>query len=94
VQDFVDSGVDPNKAIDPNAIAPSAAPPIVQKLHDTVVTKLGKTMGYAEHDVQEALARDEPSAIKDAYLIVRENQMMRTNRESIISDITYISWLT
>jgi carbon catabolite-derepressing protein kinase len=81
VQDFVDSGVDPHKAIDPNAIAPSAAPPIVQKLHDTVVTKLGKTMGYAEHDVQEALARDEPSAIKDAYLIVRENQMMRTNRE-------------
>jgi carbon catabolite-derepressing protein kinase len=81
VQDFVDSGVDPHKAIDPNAIAPSAAPPIIQKLHDTVVTKLGKTMGYAEHDVQEALARDEPSAIKDAYLIVRENQMMRTNRE-------------
>ncbi|KAL5117056.1 Protein kinase [Pleosporales sp. CAS-2024a] len=78
-QEFFDSGVDPNKAIDPNAIAPSAPAPVVQKLHETVVTKLGKTMGYAEHDVQEALARDEPSAIKDAYLIVRENQMMKTN---------------
>ncbi|KAF1917575.1 kinase-like domain-containing protein [Ampelomyces quisqualis] len=79
VQDFFDSGANPNKAIDPNAIAPSAPAPVVQKLHDTVVTKLGKTMGYAEEDVQDALARDEPSAIKDAYLIVRENQMMRTN---------------
>jgi carbon catabolite-derepressing protein kinase len=81
VQEFFDSGADPNKAIDPNAIAPTAPAPVVQKLHETVVTKLGKTMGYAEHDVQDALARDEPSAIKDAYLIVRENQMMRTNRE-------------
>ncbi|KAF2832433.1 Pkinase-domain-containing protein [Ophiobolus disseminans] len=79
VQEFYDSGVDPHKAIDPNAIAPSAPAPVVQKLHETVVTKLGKTMGYAEHDVQEALARDEPSAIKDAYLIVRENQMMKSN---------------
>jgi carbon catabolite-derepressing protein kinase len=81
VQEFFNSGVDPHKAIDPTAIAPSQPAPVVQKLHDTVVTKLGKTMGYAEHDVQEALARDEPSAIKDAYLIVRENQMMRTNRK-------------
>jgi len=78
-QEFFDSGVDPHKAIDPKAIAPLAPAPVVQKLHETVVTKLGKTMGYAEHDVQEALARDEPSAIKDAYLIVRENQMMKSN---------------
>ncbi|KAH8712081.1 serine threonine protein kinase-like protein SNF1p [Phaeosphaeriaceae sp. PMI808] len=79
VQDFYEGGADPNKAIDPAAIAPTAPAPVVQKLHNTVVTKLGKTMGYAEHDVQEALARDEPSAIKDAYLIVRENQMMKEN---------------
>ncbi|KAH7082524.1 kinase-like domain-containing protein [Paraphoma chrysanthemicola] len=78
-QEFYDSGVDPHKAIDPNAIAPTAPAPVVQKLHETVVTKLGKTMGYAKHDVQEALARDEPSAIKDAYLIVRENQIMKEN---------------
>ncbi|KAL6704981.1 Protein kinase [Coniothyrium glycines] len=79
VQEFYETGVDPNKAIDPKDMAPSASAPVVQKLHETVVTKLGKTMGYAKHDVQDALARDEPSAIKDAYLIVRENQIMKTN---------------
>ena len=72
--------VDPNKAIDPRSLAPSQPEVVVQKLHETVVGKLGKTMGYAKHDVQEALSRDEPSAIKDAYLIVRENQMMKENR--------------
>ncbi|KAJ4991611.1 hypothetical protein SVAN01_02992 [Stagonosporopsis vannaccii] len=79
IQEFFDTGIDPNKAIDPKAVAPSQPAPVVQKLHETVVSKLGKTMGYAKHDVQEALARDEPSAIKDAYLIVRENQMMKAN---------------
>ncbi|KAF2475244.1 Pkinase-domain-containing protein [Lindgomyces ingoldianus] len=78
-EEFVDTGVDPNKAIDPRSLAPSQPAAVVQKLHETVVGKLGKTMGYAKHDVQEALARDEPSAIKDAYLIVRENQIMKEN---------------
>lgn len=81
IQEFFDTGIDPNKAIDPKAVAPSQPAPVVQKLHETVVSKLGKTMGYAKHDVQEALARDEPSAIKDAYLIVRENQIMKANRK-------------
>lgn len=81
-EEFFDTGVDPNKAIDPANLAPSQPPAVVQKLHETVVGKLGKTMGYAKHDVQEALARDEPSAIKDAYLIVRENQIMKENRKS------------
>jgi carbon catabolite-derepressing protein kinase len=36
-------------------------------------------MGYAKEDVQEALVNDEPSAIKDAYNIVRENEIMRMN---------------
>jgi carbon catabolite-derepressing protein kinase len=79
IQEFYDTGIDPNKAIDPKSAAPSQPAPVVQKLHETVVSKLGKTMGYAKHDVQEALARDEPSAIKDAYLIVRENQIMKAN---------------
>lgn len=83
IQEFFDTGIDPNKAIDPKAVAPSQPAPVVQKLHETVVSKLGKTMGYAKHDVQEALARDEPSAIKDAYLIVRENQIMKANRKLI-----------
>ncbi|KAF2502714.1 Pkinase-domain-containing protein [Lophium mytilinum] len=77
--EFFDTGVDPNKAIDPRMLAPSKPAAVVQKLHETVVGKLGKTMGYAKHDVQEALAKDEPSAIKDAYLIVRENQIMKEN---------------
>jgi carbon catabolite-derepressing protein kinase len=46
------------------------------KLHQAVVEKLEKTIGYAKEDVQEALSRDEPSTIKDAYNIVRENQIM------------------
>ncbi|KAF2007642.1 Pkinase-domain-containing protein [Amniculicola lignicola CBS 123094] len=78
-EEFVDTGIDPNKAIDPKSLDPSQPTAVVQKLHETVVGKLGKTMGYAKHDVVEALARDEPSAIKDAYLIVRENQMMKEN---------------
>ncbi|KAH7130162.1 serine threonine protein kinase-like protein SNF1p [Dendryphion nanum] len=78
-QEFFDTGIDPNKAINPETLAPSQPVAVVQKLHETVVGKLGKTMGYAKRDVQEALARDEPSAIKDAYLIVRENQIMKEN---------------
>lgn len=81
-EEFYDTGVDPNKAIDPKNLGPSQPAAVIQKLHETVVGKLGKTMGYAKHDVQEALARDEPSAIKDAYLIVRENQLMKENRKS------------
>ena len=81
VEDFVDTGVDPNKAIDPITLAPGKPPALQEKLHQEVVGKLGKTMGYAKDDVQDALGKDEPSAIKDAYLIVRENQIMKSNRE-------------
>ncbi|KAF1950503.1 serine threonine protein kinase-like protein SNF1p [Byssothecium circinans] len=77
--EFHDTVVDPTKAIDPQSLDPTQPEAVVQKLHETVVGKLGKTMGYGKHDVQEALARDEPSAIKDAYLIVRENQIMKEN---------------
>lgn len=80
-EEFFNTGVDPNKAIDPNTLGPAKSPAVANKLHDTVVGKLGKTMGYAKGDVQEALAKDEPSAIKDAYLIVRENQIMKQNRK-------------
>ncbi|KAK7535288.1 uncharacterized protein J3D65DRAFT_699814 [Phyllosticta citribraziliensis] len=78
-EEFFDTGSDPNKAIDPTKLGPTRPAPQVQQLHETVVGKLGKTMGYAKEDVQEALAKDEPSAIKDAYLIVRENQIMKAN---------------
>ena len=79
VEEFLDTGVDPNKAIDPHELAKGKPKALKEKLHDSVVGKLGKTMGYGPDDVQEALAKDEPSAIKDAYLIVRENQLMKTN---------------
>lgn len=81
VEEFLDTGVDPNKAIDPRKIAPNEPALVQEQLHDTVVGKLGKTMGYAKDDVQDALAKEEPSAIKDAYLIVRENTIMKANRK-------------
>lgn len=82
VEEFFDTGVDPNKSIDPRNLAPKAPAIVQEKLHNSVIGKLGKTMGYGKEDVQEALSKDEPSAIKDAYLIVRENQIMATNRKS------------
>ncbi|MCJ1322529.1 Protein kinase [Xylographa vitiligo] len=79
VEEFIDTGVDPNKAIDPRKLAPGKPPAVQEQIHESVIGKLGKTMGYAKDDVQEALGKDEPNAIKDAYLIVRENQIMQTN---------------
>ncbi|KAF2861277.1 Pkinase-domain-containing protein [Piedraia hortae CBS 480.64] len=77
--EFTDTGMDPNRAIDPYTLSHGAPKPVQEKLHESVVNKLGQTMGYAPDDVQDALGRDEASAIKDAYLIVRENQLMRNN---------------
>ncbi|KAI9735957.1 MAG: Protein kinase [Cirrosporium novae-zelandiae] len=79
VEAFIDTGVDPNKAIDPRKLAPGKPPAVQEQIHKSVVGKLGRTMGYAQEDVQEALGKDEPNAIKDAYLIVRENETMKTN---------------
>lgn len=77
VEEFIDTGVDPNKAIDPRSLAPNKPPQVQEQIHESVVGKLGKTMGYGRDDVHQALAVDEPNAIKDAYLIVRENQIMK-----------------
>lgn len=84
VEEFIDTGVDPNKAIDPRKLAPGKPPAVQEQIHESVIGKLGKTMGYAKDDVQDALGKDEPNAIKDAYLIVRENQIMQTNRKLIL----------
>lgn len=81
VEEFVDTGVDPNRAIDHRNLAPNKPAVVQERIHADVVGKLGQTMGYAKSDVQEALAKDEPSAIKDAYLIVRENAIMKANRK-------------
>ncbi|KAF2155002.1 Pkinase-domain-containing protein [Myriangium duriaei CBS 260.36] len=77
--DMTDTGLDPNKPIDPRKLGPKQPAVVQEHIHSLVVGKLGKTMGYAKDDVQEALSKDEPSAIKDAYLIVRENTIMKEN---------------
>ncbi|KAK3327584.1 putative serine/threonine protein kinase [Cercophora scortea] len=79
VEEFFNTGVDPNKAIKVSDIAPNAPPQEQEKLHNEVTEKISKTMGYGKRDVQEALEADEPSAIKDAYMIVRENKLMQNN---------------
>ena len=77
-EEFFQPGVDPSRPLDLQALT-STEP--AASLHEAVVGKLGKTMGYAKEDVQEALTKDVPSAIKDAYNIVRENQIMKVNRK-------------
>ena len=76
VEEFLDTGVDSEKAIDPMQLAPGQSKEVVAEMHSRIKNKLGETMGYPKEDVEDALRRDEPSAIKDAYLIVRENQLM------------------
>ncbi|GKT68062.1 CAMK/CAMKL ampk protein kinase [Colletotrichum tofieldiae] len=79
VEEFFNTGVDPNKAIQKSDIAPNAPPRVQEKLHNEVTEKISKTMGYGKKDVEEALQAAEPSAIKDAYMIVRENKLMQVN---------------
>jgi len=79
VEEFLDTGIDPNKPIDPRKIAGGAPAVLQERIHENIVDKLGKTMGYPAHDVQEALSKGEPNAIKDAYMIVRETQLMKTH---------------
>ncbi|CRK34331.1 hypothetical protein BN1708_006335 [Verticillium longisporum] len=79
VEEFYNTGVDPNQAIKKSDIAPNAPTKVQEKLHDEVTEKISKTMGYGKKDVQEALEAEEPSAIKDAYMIVRENKLMQVN---------------
>jgi carbon catabolite-derepressing protein kinase len=80
-EEFYNTGVDPNKAITKSDIAPGAPPKVQEKLHNMVTDKISRTMGYGKKDVEEALEAEEPSAIKDAYMIVRENKLMEANRE-------------
>lgn len=75
-EEFFDTGVDVRKLPPLNSLERGSTGSLRGGLHDAVVDKLGSTMGYAKDDVQDALTRAEPSAIKDAYMIVRENTMM------------------
>lgn len=80
VEEFLNTGVDPNKAIEKSDIAPNASVKVQERLHNEVTDKISRTMGYGKTDVEEALQSEEPSAIKDAYMIVRENKMMQVNQ--------------
>ncbi|KAJ5288932.1 hypothetical protein N7478_001962 [Penicillium angulare] len=78
-EEFIAPGVDPNKAIDSNKLAPGKPLPVQQKIHQIAVSKLERSMGYEREDIEDALRHPEPSAIKDAFSIVVENEMMQTN---------------
>lgn len=80
VEEFFNTGVDPNRAIVTSDIAPNAPVKVQERLHNEVTEKISKTMGYGKSDVEEALQSEEPSAIKDAYMIVRENKLMEANQ--------------
>lgn len=88
-EDAFASGVDPNRSIDARKIAPGKPPAVQNKLHEIAVSKLEHSMGYARDDIEDALKHPEPSAIKDAFFIIIENEMMQTNCES-----PSISWIS
>ncbi|TGZ85556.1 Pkinase-domain-containing protein [Ascodesmis nigricans] len=75
-EEFFDTGVDVTKLPPLKDIDRGPVEKLKSGLHEAVVDELGSKMGYKKADVQAALTKDEPSAIKDAYMIVRENQMM------------------
>ncbi|KAJ5594040.1 uncharacterized protein N7459_000248 [Penicillium hispanicum] len=78
-EEFIATGMDPNKAIDSGKIAPGKPLPVQHKIHQIAVSKLERSMGYDREDIEDALRHPEPSAIKDAFSIVVENEMMQTN---------------
>ena len=55
--------------------------PVHNKIHQTAVSKLELSMGYSHEEIEDALKNPEPSAIKDAFFIIAENEMMQTNCE-------------
>ncbi|KAK6530798.1 Protein kinase [Arthrobotrys megalospora] len=69
-QEFLDTGVDPSRIL-------AALPKPPKQLHDNLVDKLSDKLGYGKDDLVDALERPEPSAIKDAYDILKHNYAMR-----------------
>jgi len=78
-EEYIATGVDTNKPIDARNVAPGKPFPVQHKLHQIAVSKLERSMGYGKDDIEDALRHPEPSAIKDAFSIVVENEMMQTN---------------
>ncbi|KAI1933307.1 Protein kinase [Ophidiomyces ophidiicola] len=79
VEEFVATGADPNKAVDLRSIAPGKSPAARERIRENAIIKLERAMCYGKEDIQDALRRPEPSAIKDAFFIIVENEMMQTN---------------
>jgi carbon catabolite-derepressing protein kinase len=78
-EDFIATGADPNKAVDRRKIAPGKPDSFQEKIHESAVNKLEHTMGYKKEEIEDALRKSEPSAVKDAFFIIAENELMQTN---------------
>ncbi|KAL4884178.1 putative carbon catabolite derepressing protein kinase Snf1 [Aspergillus karnatakaensis] len=74
-EDFIPS----DKAVDPRKIAAGKPQAIQSKISQVAISKLERSMGYGREDIEDALKTIEPSAIKDAFFIIVENEMMQTN---------------
>ncbi len=94
IEEYVDTGADPNKAIDPQTLAPVKQPVFQAQLHDSVVEKLEQRMELDKRDIQEALGTDGPNAIKDAYLIMRESQALMPSNCEWDSSCVYLRFWT
>ncbi|KKA28598.1 hypothetical protein TD95_003943, partial [Thielaviopsis punctulata] len=85
IEEFYHTGIDPTRAIRKlDSSGGSTLTREQEKLFNEVTDRISKTMGYGRKDVEEALQADEPSAIKDAYLIVRENKMMENRSQGSV----------
>lgn len=78
-EDSTATNPDPLAAVDPRKVSPGKPLSVRHKIHQVAVSKLERSMGYAREDIEEALRNPEPSAIKDAFFIIVENEMMQTN---------------
>ncbi|PLB41733.1 serine/threonine-protein kinase [Aspergillus candidus] len=78
-EEFSGSGPDPTRGVDPRRITAGRPPAVQHKIYEVAITKLERSMGYARDDIEDALKNAEPSAIKDAFAIIVENEMMQTN---------------
>ncbi|PKY04530.1 Pkinase-domain-containing protein [Aspergillus campestris IBT 28561] len=70
-EEFSGSGPDPTRGVDPRRITAGRPPAVQHKIYEVAITKLERSMGYARDDIEDALKNAEPSAIKDAFAIIR-----------------------
>ncbi|KAL5612196.1 hypothetical protein BROUX41_000264 [Berkeleyomyces rouxiae] len=87
-EEFFHTGIDPNKSINQSVSKTGVLNNEQKKLYNEVADRISKTMGYGRKDVEEALQAEEPSAIKDAYLIVRENKLMENQEAAAIAALS------